>query len=763
MSSLDIILEYAARGWQVFPCHPGQKIPLTTHGVNDATSDIETIRAWNIRWPNANWALACGERSGVYVIDVDVDEEKGVNGWKTLETMPNLPETVCQNTPRGGAHFLFKTDNPPRNKNSLFHGIDIRSNGYYIMLAPSIHPNGKVYVWADKKGPGDIEMAEFPVAFRPPAPSKAVMPWEKVVKTPKTAPSVPVSTPIIERARLYLAECEPAIQGQAGHDKLLWAARALVVGFELDDQTAISLLWSDFNPRCVPPWNQETEAKDFERKVAEARRTPSTKPAGWLIDEFGLRDSDKKLFEYGAELAESLLASVKPITPENPPKHIQAKARAKTTDDWPQELLSPPGYVGDLAKWIIKTANRPQPKLAVIASIVGAGALFGGKVRDFSNGRTNIYGIGVAETSAGKDRPFKAIEEIFYAAGAGALLGGGRVTSDTAIELGLQNNRTQLWNIDEVGDYFKGIKRSGMGAGNSPHLSTIIPCLKQMWSCAACMYRGKQKADGEFRTITEPHACLWGLTTPGRFYEGFSSDELEDGFMPRILIAISKDMPAIRTIEYEDPPESLVTITQAWFNRIIPPDTSSGNILGAISTSQMLVETEPRARQVFAEFGEFCDRVREDGRAIDDKTRHLWGKAYENARRVALTIACGEEFECPRIKGFHAEYACKLIKQLVSDVVQSIRENMSDTIWEKEKKSIIRIVEAAGEAGISYSELTKRTQSLRDGKTRDMYVQDLIDANIILRGPHPLRPSARKGWVWLYQYGLAQMENSNEK
>lgn len=753
---IETILGYARMGWWVFPCQSGMKIPLTTHGVNDATCDEETILAWNTRWPDANWALACGMGHGPYVVDVDVDEEKGVDGWASLKDLPELPATVRQNTPRGGAHFLFYTENPPRNKNSLFPGIDIRAKGYYIMLPPSIHPNGKEYAWADGMAPGEIAMAEFPDAFRPPPPKKSAMPWETTSKTAKTASPLPASTPIIDRARLYLSACEPATQGQAGHDKLLWAARALVVGFDLDDSTSISLLWEDFNPRCNPPWNRETEAKDFERKVAEARRTPGTKPFGWLLDDLGLREDRNALVEYGKSLAESLLASVEPTPPEILIPSVMAKI-TKNAADWRKDILSPPGYVGDLVEWMIATAPRPQPKLATVAAIVGAGALFGGKVRDFSNGRTNLYGIGVAETSAGKDRPFKCIEELFYAAGAGALLGGGRVTSDTAIELGLQNNRTQIWGIDEIGDYFQGIKRSGAGAGGAAHLSTIIPCFKQVWSCGSCTYRGKQKADGDFRTIIEPHACLWGLTTPGKFYKGFSSDELEDGFMPRILIAISSDIPPIRMVEYTEPPEKLITITQAWFNRVIQPaEYAGGDILRASMSNQIMVETEPRARQIFENFGRLCDKIREEGRLNDDRTRHLWGKAYENARRVALTIASGDGWDSIRITGFHAEYACNLIKQIASDVIVSIMENMSDSVHEEEKKRIVSIISKAGAQGMKYGELTNRTQNIRDAKTRDTYVNDLCEANILVHGIHPDHPKCKKGWLWKYPYGLTQ-------
>src|SRR5207248_2501158 len=38
-ATLRQALAYARRGWPVFPCLPGQKIPATTHGYKNATTD----------------------------------------------------------------------------------------------------------------------------------------------------------------------------------------------------------------------------------------------------------------------------------------------------------------------------------------------------------------------------------------------------------------------------------------------------------------------------------------------------------------------------------------------------------------------------------------------------------------------------------------------------------------------------------------------------------------------------------------------------
>ena len=783
---LEAALSYAARGWRVFPCAPRTKIPLLSkknggNGCLDATNDVKQITLWWTKHPGANIALACGKESGVYVVDVDCNIKENKNGWESLRKLKEegkeLPATMIQDTPGGGAHYLYKSDNPPRNMNNFLNGIDIRCEGFYIVVAPSVHPNKKVYKW--RKSTIDLPLAEYPDFMRP-QKKKVVpaMPWlPKPVHVQKEG-----ETSIIERARLYLAECDASVQGAGGHDALLWASRAMVIGFDLSDSVALSLLWSEFNPRCNPQWDQSNngDAKDFERKVVQARST-NNKPMGWLLDDYGLRpgDKDAKIIALGSEIAERLLAGNDPTgftpgidfddieavpltplpvadaVPAAVPDFLSARIETKTSK-YPDEILNPPGLVGEMCRWINDTSRLYQPLLTLGAVLCASGALFGRKVKDESNARTNVYGIGVGPSSCGKDHAFDCIERLFNESGASCLLGGARVTSDTAIEVSLVNSPVKLFYWDEIGDMLGAIKTAGSGGGS--YLKTIVPCLMSLYSSAHKQYRGKQKAEGDARRLDQPHVCVWGTTSPSVLYEGLSSNEIKNGWLGRLITFITYERPKEHPKKFAPIPIELVDKVRKWILRDVPPPEGEDDIRSAMSCNQILIKANKLANKVFEKFSEKCYQKMLKCSSEGDVSEFIWGKANQNAGRIALIIAAGENYDNPEISEANAIYACALIEYSVVKFIEAIQHNISENQFDSEKLKIINICRQAKRTGVSKTELTRKTRFLRDRKVRESYLQDLIEAEAIDQGI-----KNGKIWYWQHPFGVAAEINGGEE
>lgn len=159
----EAAITYIKQGFAVFPLEVRGKKPLTTHGVKDATVDPVIVQGWWNKWEYANIGIATGQISGgLCVIDMDIDEEKGLDGWRTLRDWQDkhgiiAPSWLCK-TGRGGFHYYFLSNEPIKNRVGVIPGVDVRGDGGYIVAPPSIHPNGTKYEWDSKCNPEEVEL-----------------------------------------------------------------------------------------------------------------------------------------------------------------------------------------------------------------------------------------------------------------------------------------------------------------------------------------------------------------------------------------------------------------------------------------------------------------------------------------------------------------------------------------------------------------------------------------------------------------------------
>ncbi len=158
-ATLTAALEYAARGWHVFPCRPASKTPATEHGFHDATTDPDQLHRWWSHNPDLNLAIATGP-SQLVIVDVDEDAD----GHHTLDTLEAehgpLPATLTSLT-ADGQHRCYRAPADVEVRNTagrLGPGIDTRGAGGYIVAPPSIHPTGVRYEWLDP----DVDVADLP-------------------------------------------------------------------------------------------------------------------------------------------------------------------------------------------------------------------------------------------------------------------------------------------------------------------------------------------------------------------------------------------------------------------------------------------------------------------------------------------------------------------------------------------------------------------------------------------------------------------------
>lgn len=171
-------LAYAKKlSWSVFPIHtPSGKFcschnpncksvgkhPRTKNGLKAASTNHEVINEWWKMWPDANIAIATGKESGFVVLDVDPRH----GGEDSLDLLINqygpLPNTIEAITGGGGRHILFKSPGQIKNRTNILPGLDIRGEGGYIVVSPSLHSYGKKYEWELSSRPLEASLSDIP-------------------------------------------------------------------------------------------------------------------------------------------------------------------------------------------------------------------------------------------------------------------------------------------------------------------------------------------------------------------------------------------------------------------------------------------------------------------------------------------------------------------------------------------------------------------------------------------------------------------------
>jgi putative DNA primase/helicase len=157
------IESYLEKGWLLLPLRPFNKEPLTAHGVKDASADPAIVEGWLERWPSMNIGVACGVKSNL--VAIDIDQPLGEDSWRQLCDGRPVPDTVENLTGGGGRQLLFQ--HPGGNiRNAVglagLPGLDVRAGGGYIVVPPSVHPNGKRYLWEASSDPASVSVADPP-------------------------------------------------------------------------------------------------------------------------------------------------------------------------------------------------------------------------------------------------------------------------------------------------------------------------------------------------------------------------------------------------------------------------------------------------------------------------------------------------------------------------------------------------------------------------------------------------------------------------
>jgi hypothetical protein len=190
MSALAEALDYAARGWAVFPLQPGLKEPLErSRGFYDSTTNPATIRRWWLADPTYNIGIRTGIASSVWILDID--GAIGAIALAVLEAKYGPLPTTLVSTTSAGCHLWFCADRPiPTSTGRIARGLDVRAEGGYVLAPPSIHPDGPIYRWRNST-PLVGAPAWLITLTRRPSPLPPVSISQRALSSLRSRPQIP--------------------------------------------------------------------------------------------------------------------------------------------------------------------------------------------------------------------------------------------------------------------------------------------------------------------------------------------------------------------------------------------------------------------------------------------------------------------------------------------------------------------------------------------------------------------------------------------
>lgn len=272
---LRYALAYARFGWSVLPIEPGGKEPLgalVPHGLTDATTDADTIRRWWAARPDASVGIAM-EASGFVALDVDLYNGDEAKLAALIAKHGPLPSTMEQMSgSQRGHHIIYRA--PGFKVRGKLGGITVRAKNY-LVAAPSTHKSGGRYQWFKGHGPGEIQVAELPDAWREALRKSA----DEVALDGSRVAEWETSTHVLHdedaaRLREILAALGPR---QSGGSTTFHAISLVCHAFGQSVEDGAQFL-IDWNKNCGTPHDGHSLARQVERV---AQRLEPDDERGW--------------------------------------------------------------------------------------------------------------------------------------------------------------------------------------------------------------------------------------------------------------------------------------------------------------------------------------------------------------------------------------------------------------------------------------------------------------------------------------------------
>lgn len=719
-SRLDYALRYAARGFAIFPLHwielvdgkrrctcgdtecrsPGKhpRAEFARHGVKDASKDPAVLAAWFTTFPDANIGLALGPRSGCFAIDVDPRN----GGAETLDALQRqhgkLPETVMAMTGGGGQHYLFRWDGRQL-PGKLGPGVDVKGDGGYIVVEPSMHFSGVHYAWEGSCDPLD----GFPFAPAPTWIGSAAISAAPAAVIAGVGLIPPQRVLELRSALVYLdADCR---------DTWIWAGMALKAS-GAPNAFALWTEWSQLSEKFDSAiqrktWNGLQPAGGIHLESIFARATER----GWV------NPASRQAQQFNAE-TERMLAEANgqapriELVPEQAPLH----------DPIPIPVLAAAG------DWIESQHAVTHPDITT-QTVLALAAAASARVYWSTEGHPAHVYLGVlAETVEFCRYASEALAAILAAAGCRRLFRGSRFSAQSSILSTMVKTPALLHVSTEWGALAQQAKKQPSGA-----LDQALQVIRDFhWKARHLMDpadAGMRSGGDDQAVIYWPSMTLFAAVSTDQLSSVLRRSEMGSGSLSQLLMvhATSDRLQERRVSRPEPVPAWLV---DAWLQVRRIPQRGPGDL--SVQDLFGIAQIPPVAHVQFVCFIEpYLAEI--DALASELRLRPLLIGAKQNLLRIVTALAPWANPATPAVTGQLMAWATRWVVRHTRAWVDRFRTLGSDEGRVSLMQRVLDVIEGTKSAGISRREIVHQVWALRDiskDKREELFGQLIADESI---------------------------------
>lgn len=447
-----------------------------------------------------------------------------------------------------------------------------------------------------------------------------------------------------------------------------------------------------------------------------------------------MQDVDFSDFEAGANYADDFSADdFAPPEPERP------EPEGRIAPPFPLDgidLLSPPGFVGDVAAWIDSQCRYPRRRLAVASAIVTVGNIGGMTHEDALDGVTaNMLAFCVAASATGKEAVQQAMADLHRVAGLHYALQGG-IKSEQEIMRNLIEHQAALYIIDEIG-IFLGKVRNAQKRGGASYLEGVFGIIMSAYSkansrlllqgdtkrelrkaFAAMVARAQDEGEDDTHAarmlkmvddgLERPFLSLVGYTTPSTFEAVMDGEAATQGFVGRAIIVSEKDInpEAREAFAKRDVPQGMaMRLCQLFHGGSYDPSVKAGRV--EYAGPRHAVQTDPQAAEMLRQVNRWLHRYADEmAEHTGEASVAMIRRAYEMVAKVSFILAIPSRNRTPD----HVRWAFAYIRAELDAKIALVFANDNARAKPEESLAARLLSFLDGDKGLSTAVLANRAK-----------------------------------------------------